>query len=199
MQFFPVLQCMWQIHYCLSFMFSFTYSGMVYEDAEVLYAEVKRDGEAILEDALSALLPASVPVLPSMRTKALGGSSKILAFNTTFLPRWDIVRIPSLSKAGPSLKSLVLQASEDGKEGYAIMHCPGGGAIGELKHPSSGLHELIKPVSGEWLFSLLQENLMLGAYSVYTNGSDHFVLRNASVQLTISNGRISSLVDVKSR
>lgn len=123
---------------------------MVYEDAEVLYAEVKRDCEAILEDAFSALLPASIAVLPSMRTKTLGGSSKILAFNTTFLPRWDIVRIPSLSKAGPSLKSLVLQASEDGKEGYAIMHCPGGGAIGELKHPSSGLHELIKPVSGEW-------------------------------------------------
>jgi len=33
--------------------------------------------------------------------------------------------------------------------------------------------------------------------SVYTNGSDHFVLRNACVQLTISKGRISSLVDVK--
>lgn len=32
---------------------------------------------------------------------------------------------------------------------------------------------------------------------VYTNGSDHFVLRNAGVQLTISKGRISSLVDVK--
>lgn len=32
--------------------------------------------------------------------------------------------------------------------------------------------------------------------TVYTNGSDHFVLRNASVQLTISKGRISSLYDV---
>src|SRR5882757_9432582 len=32
--------------------------------------------------------------------------------------------------------------------------------------------------------------------TVYTNGSDHFVLRNASVQLTISKGRITSLVDV---
>src|SRR6266545_4896535 len=104
-----------QIYYCSSFIL-FIYSGMVYDDAEVLYAEVKRDGEAILEDAFSALLPASVSVSPSMRTKTLGGSSKIVAFNTTFLPRWDIVRIPSLSKAGPSLKSLVLQASEGGKE-----------------------------------------------------------------------------------
>jgi alpha-mannosidase len=103
----------------------------------------------------------------------------MIALNTTFFPRWDIIRIPSLSKAGPGLKNLVLQTSEDGKEGYAIMHCPGGGSVGELKHPSSGLHELIKPVS------------------VYTNGSDHFVLRNAGVHMTISKGRISSLIDVK--
>lgn len=32
--------------------------------------------------------------------------------------------------------------------------------------------------------------------AVHTNGSDHFVLRNASVQLTISKGRITSLLDV---
>ncbi|KAJ7845556.1 hypothetical protein B0H14DRAFT_3454982 [Mycena olivaceomarginata] len=32
--------------------------------------------------------------------------------------------------------------------------------------------------------------------SVYTNGADHFVLRNANVQLSISKGRITSLVDV---
>ena len=28
------------------------------------------------------------------------------------------------------------------------MHCAGGGSVGELRHSSSGLHELIKPVSG---------------------------------------------------
>ena len=33
--------------------------------------------------------------------------------------------------------------------------------------------------------------------SVFTNGSDHFVLRNSSVQLTISEGRITSLYDVQ--
>lgn len=33
--------------------------------------------------------------------------------------------------------------------------------------------------------------------SVYTNGSDHFVLRNSGVQLTISKGRITSILDVK--
>ncbi|PPQ95115.1 hypothetical protein CVT25_011658 [Psilocybe cyanescens] len=152
--------------------------GMVYDDAEKLYAEVKKDGETLLEEAFSVLFPNSVPLTPSIRSKALAGSSKIVAYNTTFFPRWDIVKIP-LAKAGSSLKSQILQASDDGREGYAIMHCANGAGPGELKHPSNALHAHLKPVS------------------VYTNGSDHFVLRNASVQLTISKGRISSLVDVK--
>jgi hypothetical protein len=32
---------------------------------------------------------------------------------------------------------------------------------------------------------------------VYTNGGNHFMLRNASAQLTISRGRIKSLLDVQ--
>lgn len=138
--------------------------GMVYEDAEVLYAEVKRVGEAILEEAFCVLFPGSVPVLPSMRSKSLGGSSKIIAVNTTFFPRWDIIRIPSLAKAGPALKSLILQASEDGKEGYAVMNCAGGGSVGELRHPSSGLHDLIKPVSGKFTLCSFLENPALRFY-----------------------------------
>ena len=120
---------------------------MVYDDAEVLYEEVKQDGEAMLEDAFSVLFPNSVPLTPSTRSKSMAGSSKIVAYNTTFFPRWDIVKIP-LAKAGGALKSLVLQASDNGKEGYAIMHCANGGAVGELKHPSNALHAHLKPVSG---------------------------------------------------
>jgi len=126
---------------------------MVYDDAEVLYAEVKKDGEALLEEAFSILFPSSVPLTSSTRSKALGGSSKIVAYNTTFFPRWDIVKIP-LVKAGPGLKSQILQASDDGREGYAIMHCANGGAPGELKHPSNALHAHLKPVSGEMNSSL---------------------------------------------
>ena len=120
---------------------------MVYEDAEVLYEEVKSDGEALLEEAFSVLFPKSVPLTSSTRSKSLAGSSKIIAYNTTFFPRWDIVKIP-LAKAGNSLKSMVLQASDNGKEGYAIMHCANGGGPGELKHPSNALHAHLKPVSG---------------------------------------------------
>ncbi|KAF6748244.1 alpha-mannosidase [Ephemerocybe angulata] len=152
--------------------------GMVYDDAEKLYAEIKRDGEALLEEALSVLFPSSMPLTPNTRSKALAGSTKIVAFNTTFFPRWDIVKIP-LAKAGPALKSQVLQASDDGREGYAVVHCEEGACYGELSSPSNALRSRLMPVS------------------VYTNGSDHFVLRNSSVQLTISDGRITSLLDVK--
>ncbi|KAF9558502.1 glycoside hydrolase family 38 protein [Agrocybe pediades] len=157
---------------------SVSHQGMVYDDAEVLYAEVKKDCEALLEEAFGVLFPSSVPLTPSTRSKSLAGSSKIVAYNTTFFPRWDIIKIP-LAKAGPGLKSQIMQASDDGKEGYAIMHCANGAGPGELKHPSNALHAQLKPAS------------------VYTNGTDNFVLRNANVQLTISKGRISSLVDVK--
>lgn len=126
-------------------------SGMVYEDAEVLYAEVKRDGEALIEEAFSVLFPNSVPLTPTTRSKLLAGSCKIVAFNTTFFPRWDIIKVP-LAKAGTSLKSQILQASDDGREGYAIMHCAKGAGPGELKSPSNGLHAHLKPVSGRRLF-----------------------------------------------
>jgi len=104
---------------------------MVYDDAEV-YTEVKKDGEALLEDTFSVLFPNSALLTPSMRPKSMAGSNKIVAYNTTFFPRWDIVKIP-LAKAGGALKSLVLQALDNGKEGYAIMHCANGGAAGKLK------------------------------------------------------------------
>jgi len=121
--------------------------GMVYDDAEVLYGEVKKDGEQLLEEAFSVLFPSSVPLSASTRTKTLAGSCKIVAYNTTFFPRLDIVKIP-IAKAGSSLRSQIMQASDNGKEGYAIMHCPNGGAPGELKAPSNGLHAYLKPVSG---------------------------------------------------
>lgn len=128
---------------CLSF------RGMVYDDAEALYAEVKRDGEILLDEAFDVLFPGSILLSPTIPSKSLGGSSKIIAFNTTFFPRWNIVRIPSLNKLGSGLKSLVLQTSEDGKDGFGIIHCTGGGAVGELVHSSKALHDVIKPVSGE--------------------------------------------------
>ena len=47
------------------------------------------------------------------------------------------------------------------------------------------------------LFQLQLILIFFFFFSVFTNGSDKFVLRNASVQLMISKGRITSLLDVK--
>ncbi|KAJ3513202.1 hypothetical protein NMY22_g15114 [Coprinellus aureogranulatus] len=159
--------------------------GMVYEDAEKLYAEVKSTGEALLEEALSVLFPSSASLSPSPALqsskaylRALAASTKLVAFNTTFFPRVEVVKVP-LSKMSKEVKSMVLQASDDGKEGYAVVACTEGAAVGEIVSPSNRLRSKLMPVS------------------VYTNGSDHFVLRNSSVQLTISDGRITSLLDVK--
>ncbi|KAF5347291.1 hypothetical protein D9756_009971 [Leucocoprinus leucothites] len=151
--------------------------GMVYDDAEKLYAEVKASGESIIEDALSVLFPDSLPLYTKMKYFR-NHHSKIIGYNTTFLPRWDIIKIP-LDGASPALKAHILQASDDGKEGYAVMQTPAGSQVGQSRNASTSLHAQLFPAS------------------VYTNGSDHFVLRNSSVQLTISKGRITSLFDVK--
>ena len=138
---------------------------MVYDDSEVLYAEIKRDGEALLEEALSVLFPSSVPLTPATRSKSLAGSCKIVAYNTTFFPRWDIIKVP-LTKAGSSLKSQILQASDDGREGYAVMHCAKGAGPGELKSPSNALHAQLKSASSKGFppFSvILNFNMLLNS------------------------------------
>ncbi|KAI0799601.1 glycosyl hydrolases family 38 N-terminal domain-containing protein [Irpex lacteus] len=116
--------------------------GMVYDDAEKLYAEVRKDGEAVLEAAFKTLFPTPV--------RAPGS---IIAYNTTFFPRRDVVQVPLAGKTS-NLKSQVVQASEDGSVGYALLDCSEGGMLLDLR--------------------------------AFTNGHDHFVLRNSSVQMTIS-------------
>ncbi|KAK7464842.1 Glycoside hydrolase, 38 vacuolar alpha mannosidase [Stygiomarasmius scandens] len=145
--------------------------GMVYEDAEKLYAEVAKDGKHLLEEALKVLLPNSIPLSIDTKLKSNTSLSQITSVNTTPFRRREVVKIP-LAGASPSLKSAIGQVDADGKTGYAIMD---NGSLDASVHNSVGpLHA-----------------------SAYTNGSNHFVLRNSSVQMTISDGRISSLLDVQ--
>ncbi|KZT66211.1 glycoside hydrolase family 38 protein [Daedalea quercina L-15889] len=145
--------------------------GMVYEDAEKLYAEVRKQGDELLEEAWAALLPQSYPF---SNTATLSKRGTLLGVNTTHLPRRDVVKVP-LGSGATKLKAQVVQAAKDGSHGYALMDCSVGGQYAT----PTGLFADCMPVS------------------VFTNGSGHFVLRNSSVQLTISDGRISSLVDVE--
>lgn len=174
--------------------------GMVYEDAEKYYAEVKQSGEAILESALSVLFPGSTALTSKTPRKALAGGAKVVGINTTPFARVDVVQVPlpppsapnstsgwswsSAASATPTpslgVRAQVLQVAEDGRTGWGVMRSSvGGGALGEFVGASNELRKGLKSVS------------------VYTNGSDHFVLRNSTVQLTISDGRITSLVDVR--
>ncbi|KII92975.1 glycoside hydrolase family 38 protein [Plicaturopsis crispa FD-325 SS-3] len=148
--------------------------GMVYDDAEKLYAEVQKEGKSIIEEAFDVLFPKSVPITVTTPSKSLSGAGRIVAFNTTFFPRRDIVQVP-LKAAGRELKSKVVQTSKDGAVGYALMDCTQNTSLAI----SRGLYADCMPAS------------------VHTNGADHFVLKNSSVQLTISKGRITSLLDVQ--
>ncbi|KAF8155248.1 glycoside hydrolase family 38 protein [Mycena galopus ATCC 62051] len=149
--------------------------GMVYDDAEKLYAEVREACQEMLDDALDVILggdsqPASVASVAEL--------DQLVAYNTTFFPRREVVQVP-LPAGNSALRTQVAQLAADGKTGYALVHSTGGGRPAVLAAP---------PVTEAWGFSPV---------SVYTNGADHFVLRNASVQLTISKGRITSLLDVQ--
>jgi alpha-mannosidase len=115
---------------------------MVYEDAERLYSEVRKEGNALIEEAFHVLFKDSTPVTPD----AKAASGNLIAFNTTFFPRRDVVKVP-LDGSGYArkLKSMVVQTSKDGKEGYALMNCSDGDSLSFC----SGLFADCNPASGE--------------------------------------------------
>lgn len=114
---------------------------MVYDDAEKLYAEVRKEGDALIEEAFKAIFPPSVsladPVIKSKKTGTLVG------FNTTFFPRRDIVEVP-LTGAATRLRSQVVQTSKDGTVGLALMDGPTAGGLSY----GTGMYADCKPVSG---------------------------------------------------
>lgn len=131
---------------------------MVYDDAEKLYTEVRKDGEALLEEAFEALFQQSLPLVQDTFLKSSGVSGDIVAFNTTFFSRRDVVKIP-LRGAASQLKSKVVQTSLDGNIGYALIDSSGGGSLGI----PSGLYANCMPASGMFImsFRLFSHNLPL--------------------------------------
>ena len=125
-------------------------SGMVYDDAEKLYAEVRTDTEALTEDALRVIYPGSCAL-----SSASSEPQTLFAHNTTPFARRDIVRV-SNSTAN------VLQATSDEKEGYVVME---GGPGGGLVLPSQISVQDLKGVTAESAngehFVLKNENVRL--------------------------------------
>ena len=115
------------------------HSGMVYEDAEKLYAEVRKEGKALLEEVFGKLLTRSHTLIGSQQQSPVAisssfGSGTIVGVNTTMFQRLDVVAIPlsgsglgiSGSNVVKVLKQKVVQLSEDGTIGYALMQSEGG-------------------------------------------------------------------------
>lgn len=164
---------------------------MVYEDAEKLYAEVKKDGEQLEEEALVALFPSSVRSNHGTSAENIDSPGTVFAFNPTFFPRLEIVHVPFFEKRGTLRESVVFQNAADGKGGLLLMAAE---ANEPCARPSIDVSRCLTP-SGTLLFSGGVER-RTHRRSAISNGPDHAVLGNARVRLTISNGRIASLYDI---
>lgn len=161
---------------------------MVYEDAEKLYAEIEKDAGKLIEEAFEAIFG-----VPNFDARKQPLSGNVIGFNTTPFPRRDVVKVPLTGRHAAKLRSKLVQTTNGGKEGYALMDCSTGGPMCS----PSGMFADCHPVSGTRAPRRMRCTLAETRALVYTNGSDHFVLRNDLVQLTISQGRITSLLDVQ--
>jgi alpha-mannosidase len=90
---------------------------MVYDDAEQLYSEVRKDCQALLEDALGVLLSDSVPLSGN---SSISQPFNVIAVNTTSFARRDIVKIP-ISGPSENLLPKPAQTTVDGKDGYLLL------------------------------------------------------------------------------
>jgi alpha-mannosidase len=123
------------------------HSGMVYDDAEKLYEEVREAGEKMLDDALDVILGG--------HTRVPGVSSvteldQLVAYNTTFFPRREVVQMPLPAAGDSALRTQVAQLAADGKTGYAVVHSAGGGRPSVLAAP---------PVTEAWGFTPVSGSL----------------------------------------
>lgn len=113
---------------------------MVYDDAEKLYAEVRKDGEAMLDEAFSVLFPDSRP----MTATSVSNIQQLIAYNTTFFPRQQVVKVPFNRSKGARSQSLQVSRTED------VAYCVMGAKAAGPSQAISDLHD-IAPVSGLFL------------------------------------------------
>jgi hypothetical protein len=112
-------------------------SGMVYDDAEKLYEEVREADEKML--ALDVILGGHAPGVGS--ATELG---QLVAYNTMSFPRCEVVQVPLPAVGDSALRTQVAQLAADGKTGYAVVHSVGSGRPSVLAVP---------PVTEAWRFT----------------------------------------------
>ena len=128
---------------------------MVYDDASKLYEEVAKSGKILLEEAFSVLFPSSMSVMAPEFKSRNTKLHDIIAVNTTFFSRREIVKVPTAGLK--ALKNEVVQTSTDGKEAYVMMECgpdptTSFAVASDLGGPA--LKNVPLPVSGERVFTV---------------------------------------------
>lgn len=123
---------------------------MVYDDAEQYYAEVMKEGHAIISEAMDKLLKSQTTVVPADTPLMASAPGALVAFNATMFPRLDVIRVPLTGSGGAQLKNVVVQAAEDGKSGYALMQAQHGMSFATPR----GLFADCNAASGIYCFTL---------------------------------------------
>ncbi|GJJ13977.1 hypothetical protein Clacol_008234 [Clathrus columnatus] len=150
--------------------------GMVYEDAEQIYAYVKKEGEELLENAMRILIPKSTSVSMTQPLQS-AVSGKIVAYNTTPFRYSAVVEVPLQGVGGNLLKAEIVQISQHGNSGFVLMDA----SIACGPAVPRGIFADMQPTSAKEIYK------------------DVFVLQNSKIKLTITDGRITSLVDTQQR
>ncbi|GAA6017633.1 hypothetical protein JCM11491_005308 [Sporobolomyces phaffii] len=149
--------------------------GLVYEDAEKIYANIAAKGADLLSSALDALLPSTVSVDSS--SVISGSPDTIFAVSTTTLPCRSLARIPL--SAARALSDAAIQPSRDGDEtAYVVLEV---GEKGGLLAQSKTSDEISK--AGWSVRARKTEN-------------DSITLSNDQLAVVISSeGRLTSVFD----
>lgn len=99
---------------------------MAYDDAEVLYAEVRRDVTKEIEKAFDALFPKSSAMTLDSPFKA--STEGIVAYNSTFIPRREVIQLPI------GVDGSLVQKSKDGRARFALVDAKSAGQGSVVAH-----------------------------------------------------------------
>ncbi|KAJ3518523.1 hypothetical protein NMY22_g13634 [Coprinellus aureogranulatus] len=90
---------------------------------------------------LHLLLSFSHPAIIQVHSHSVAASTELIATIATFFPRVEAVKVPLL-KTGKEVKSMVLQASDGGRERRAVFAC----SVGKFVNPSNRARSELMPV-----------------------------------------------------
>ncbi|GAA5949430.1 hypothetical protein JCM3765_003406 [Sporobolomyces pararoseus] len=107
--------------------------GLVYEDAEKIYANITSKGSDLLSDALDALLPSTVSA-GSVSLEKASSHDTLCAVSTTTLPRRSLAKIPLAAARALSDAAIQPCRGEEDSSAYVVLEVgEKGGLLAESK------------------------------------------------------------------